>query len=76
MLCSSEVTMQPVSSAAFLTSSPSSGLMVCMSMTRTETPSAAIISRAFSAIWTMRPVAMTVTSLPSFSVTPLSSSNR
>ena len=32
MLCSSEVTMQPVSSAAFLTSSPSSREMLALQM--------------------------------------------
>ena len=72
---SSEVTIAPVSFAALSTSSVSSGLMVCMSMTRAEMPSAASSSAALSAIWTFMPTAMMVTSEPSRSVTPLPSSN-
>ena len=73
MLCSSVVTMAPVSRAAWSTSSPSRGLMVCISMTRTLTPSPERASAAFMASWTMSPTAITVTSLPCRRVTPLPS---
>ena len=63
--CSSAVTMQPVSSAAFRTVSSSNGFTVCRSYTRTETPSFARASAAFCASNTMAPLAKTVTSLPS-----------
>ena len=70
MLCSSVVTMHPVSFAALRTRASSRGFTVCMSSTRTETPSPARVSAAFMASWTMRPTAMTVTSVPSRRVTP------
>ena len=44
--------------------------MVCISSTRTDRPSAARLSAAFSAICTIMPVAITVTSEPSRRVTP------
>ncbi len=45
--------------------SRSSGLTVCMSITRAEMPSASSVSAASRACATSRPLAMMVTSLPS-----------
>lgn len=71
MLCSSVVTMQPVSLAAARRASPSRGFIVWKSSTRAETPSPESSSAAASARWTIRPVAAMVTSLPSRSMAAL-----
>ena len=75
MLCSSAVTMAPVSCAQRRMSSRSMGLMEYISTTRTDTPRSAICSAASSALCTRMPQAMTVTSVPSRTTAPLPHSN-
>src|SRR5260370_667861 len=62
--CSSATTIAPVSAAAFAIASRSSGFTVCMSITRTLTPSASSASAATSACATSSPSALLVTSVP------------
>jgi len=64
-LCSSAVTMAPVSLAASPTAETSSGLTVCMSKTLVEIPSRASLSAASNAMPTITPLATIVTSEPS-----------
>lgn len=71
MLCSSAVTIAPVSFAAFRIASRSIGLIVCISITRAWIPSFSSSSAAASASATTMPVAMIVRSGPSRSVTDL-----
>ncbi len=67
--------MAPVSAAAREIASRSSGLMVCMSITRAETPSASSVSAARMDSATIRPVAINVTSEPSINWMALPISN-
>ena len=76
MLCSSAVTIAPVSFAARTMQSRSMGLMVAMSITRAAIPSFFRISAADSASPTIRPVAMMATSSPSVIRTALPISKR
>jgi hypothetical protein len=65
VVASSAVTIAPVSRIAARIASSSSGAIVDMFSTRTETPIAAASSDASSARETIVPVATTVTSAPS-----------
>ena len=71
--CSSAVTIAPVSEAAFTMISSSRGLIVCMSITRALMPLPASSSAAIIASFTMMPVAIIATSLPSRRQLPLPS---
>ena len=75
MECSSTVTTFPVFFADAATRSVSSGLMVWMLITSASMPSSARSFAASRDSPTQRPVAIIVTSLPSFRVMPLPSSN-
>ena len=71
MLCSSHVTIDPVSLAAFSKSSASIGFIENISITLQEIPSCFSDSAASSAIFTGIPQAAIVQSEPSASVIPL-----
>ena len=70
ILCSSVVTIQPVSRAAFSKISLSMGLIENMSKTLHEIPSCCNISAASKAILTVIPHAAIVQSEPSLTVIP------
>ena len=71
ILCSSAVTITPVSFAAFIINSSSIGLIVCMLITLAFIPSLANSSFASNAASTIIPVAIIATSFPSAKVIPL-----
>ena len=75
MLCSSTVTIAPVSLAAFTKMSESIGFRVWILITLAEIPCDAKISLASKATSTIIPVATIVKSVPSFKSTPLPISN-
>jgi len=73
--CSSTVTILPVSFAALITNSLSSGLIVWILITLASIFSSASLSAAAKLSATHKPVAIIVKSLPSLNKTPLPISN-
>lgn len=70
MECSSAVTMALVSSATYFTKEISNGLIVCIFITRAFIPSLAKIFDVSRHRNTIIPFPMSVTSLPSWIITP------